>query len=295
MKHYFNFTKSQKVGVVALSCIIFIQIILLNSSEIRTVPNPIVVDNSKYLFKNDQFNQKDNKSKKQNQKINYHLFDPNVFNVEDWVSYGFSNKQAQSIVNYKNKIKGFKTKNDLKKVYVISDDKFKELEPFIKIDETKFQNKKEEWTKNDKSNQNFERVNHKQFKIIADLNTSSIENLKQVVGIGEYSAKNIIKFRNKIGGYHSINQLKEVYGITDENLELIKQQVSIDESKIITLNVNQLTIQQLKKHPYISWNVAQAIVEQRENGKLEDLQFLVDKNQLLTQEELLNLLPYIKF
>ncbi len=294
MKNYFNFTKSQKVGVIALSCIILIQIVLLNSSKIRTVPNPIVVDDSKYLFKSKTAKEPFNKQKEQGKKINYFVFNPNTFKVDDWINFGFSPKQAQSIVKYKNKIKGFKTKNDLKKVYVISDEKFKELEPFINIDESSNNSNGKVNSKPNNFNNN-KKNNFKKFEIIADLNTSSIDNLKQVVGIGEYTAKNIIKHRNKIGGYHSINQLKEVYGITDKNLELIKQQVSIDESKIITLNVNQLTIQQLKKHPYISWNLAQAIVEQRENGKLDNLQFLVDKNQLLTQEELLNLLPYIKY
>ncbi len=291
MKHYFNFTKSQKVGVIAIACIILIQIVLLNFGEIRTVPNPLIVDDAKYIFETDKKETNDSKFKKK-KSINYYAFDPNQFEINDWIEFGFSEKQATSIVNYKNKINGFKRKMDLKKVYVISDEKYMELEPFIDIKVVETSNnisKKKDYKFNNTHKTT------KKFEIIADVNTASIDDLNKVVGIGEYTAKKIVNYRQKLGGFHSINQLSEIKEVSDENLELIKQQLSIDKSKIITLNVNELSIPQLKKHPYISWNVAEAIINQRLKGKLTNLQFLVDENQLLSQDELLNLMPYIKY
>lgn len=296
MKHYFNFTKSQKVGVIAIACIILIQIVLLNFGHIRTVPNPIIVDDEKYIFETDtkESNTKEsNNSKyKKAKTINYSSFDPNSFKTNDWVGFGFSEKQAASIVNYKNKIKGFKRKEDLKKVYVISEKKYLELEPFIEIKVAESSN-----NFNKKDNNKFQKIQKptKKFEIIADLNTATIDELNKVVGIGEYTAKKIVSYRQKLGGFHSINQLSEINGVSDENIKLIKQQLSIDKSKIKNLNVNELSIPQLKKHPYVSWNVAEAIINQRLKGKLTNLQFLVDENQLLSQDELLNLLPYIKY
>jgi len=294
MKNYFNFTKSQKVGVIVIACTILLQIVYLNLGRIRIIPNPIFLDDSEYVFNDikDDFNNnlKFNKTKT----ISYQKFNPNKFKENDWIEFGFSEKQAKSIVNYKNKINGFKTKQDLKKVYVISDEKYKELEPFIDIPVT---NNKLNSLKNQKyiASEAKKDSPHKKFEIIADLNISNVIELTKIVGIGEYTANNIIKFRDKVGGFHSINQLKEVYGISDDNFNLIKQQVSVDKSKIIKLNVNQMSIQELKKHPYISWDVAQSIIEERLKGKLNSLQFLVDNNQLLTQKELLNLLPYINY
>jgi competence ComEA-like helix-hairpin-helix protein len=292
MKNYFNFTKSQKVGVIVFAFIILFQIVFLNLGKIRTAPNPVVLNDSIYIFNN---NIKTNKSTFSERKpIIYHTFNPNNFIIDDWVEFGFSEKQATSIVNYKNKIKGFNSKEDLKKVYVISDEKFAELEPYIDIPISKTKSKESQHEKY-KSSENYTNKPNNKFEVIADLNTSNLQELTNVVGIGEYTASSIIKYRDKIGGFHSINQLKEVYGILDENLDLIKQQVSINKSKVKKLNVNQLSIQQLKKHPYISWNVAQAIIEERLKGKLNNLQFLVDENHLLTQEELQNLLPYINY
>lgn len=294
MKNYFNFTKSQKVGVIVIACIILLQIVYLNLGRIRTIPNPIVLDDTEYVFNNNQNDFNNNLKFNKTKTISYKKFNPNKFKQSDWIEFGFSEKQAKSIVNYKNKIKGFKTKQDLKKVYVISDKKYKELEPFIDIP---INNNESNSLQNQKyiSSGDKKESAHKKFEIIADINVSDVNELTKIVGIGEYTANNIIKFREKVGGFHSINQLKEVYGISDDNFNLIKQQVSVDKSKIIKLNVNQMSIQQLKKHPYISWNVAQSIIEERLKGKLNSLQFLVDKNELLTQKELLNLLPYINY
>jgi competence ComEA-like helix-hairpin-helix protein len=295
MKNYFNFTKSQKVGVIVIACIILFQIVFLNLGKIRTIPNPIVLNDSIYIFNNDtqEFN-KNKPTLNKSKPLIYHTFNPNEFNSNDWVEFGFSEKQAISIVNYKNKINGFNTKEDLKKVYVISDKKYLELEPYIDIPINKTKLVKSQYKKNTSSDNNNNKST-KKFEIIADLNTSNINELTKVVGVGEYTAKSIVKYRDKIGGFHSVNQLKEVYGVSDENIELIKQQVSIDKSKIKKINVNQMSIQQLKNHPYISWNVAQAIIEERLKGSLNNLQFLVDKNHLLTQKELINLLPYINY
>ena len=66
MKHYFNFTKSQKVGVIAMACIILIQIVLLNFGQIRTLPNPLIVDDSKYLFETDKKDTKNSTFKNKN-------------------------------------------------------------------------------------------------------------------------------------------------------------------------------------------------------------------------------------
>lgn len=290
MKNYFTFSKSQKIGVVAIVIVIFIQIIILNKGNAVGVPDPFVIDKSEYVIEEGNsfyYDKKAVNSNANNVNSSYVLFefDPNEVSIEDWVSFGFSQKQAKSIISYKQKINGFKVKEDLKQVYVISDSKYAELEPYIKISantetpSTSGQDKSEEIEVN---------------STVIDLNFASQEELIQVNGIGEFTAKGIIKYRKSLGGYHSVNQLKEVYGISGENFEKIKPQLTINELQLKTINVNQLSIQSLIKHPYINWNVAQAIVDKRLFNRLSSLQFLVENNYL-SQEELNKVLPYVVY
>ena len=277
MKSYFNFTKRQKIGIITIAIIIVLQIVLLNLNQIRTVPNPILVDDDKYeiISKIDLYQPNDisKKPKKSKQKISYKPFNPNDYTENQWKNIGFSSKQAAT-----------------KKIYVISDEKYKEIEPFLVFNQSKI-------IKNDfKNDKYFDTLNKtSQLTIKAEINSATLEDLKNIVGIGEYTAKNILMRREALGGFHSIDQLNEVNGVYGDNIELIKQQLFVDTTKIKKLNANELSIPQLKKHPYISWNVAQAITNERLKGNLNDLQFLVDEKKLLTQKELNNLIPYIKF
>ena len=290
MKHFFTFSKSQKVGVVAIVVVIFIQIIILNKGNAVGVPDPFVVDKSDYLIEegSSYYTKTDVKSK-DSDNVNYaHVlydFDPNVVSKEDWVSFGFSQKQAQSILSYKTKIGGFKQKEDLKKVYVISSEKYTELEPFIKFQSGQvesvdlYDNKSE--------------VNEKiQLKI--EINSAQEADLVKVKGIGEYTAKEIIKYKISLGGFHNENQLKEVYGVSDDNFKLIKPQIEIDPGQIVKLNVNKLSVPELKKHPYISWTIANTIIDKRLIQKLNSIQFLVEEDYL-SQEDYNNLLPYVVY
>lgn len=60
-----------------------------------------------------------------------------------------------------------------------------------------------------------------------DLNKATIEDLKRLPGVGEVTAKNIIEYRDKIGGFKSIEELKEVKGIGDKKLEILKNYLTL--------------------------------------------------------------------
>ena len=130
--------------------------------------------------------------------------------------------------------------------------------------------------------------------IMYELNSASLDDLININGVGEFTANGIIKHKNLIGGFHSISQIKEVYGIENDNYDKIIRQLEIDNTSIIKVNVNQLSIFELKKHHYISWNLAEAIINKRLGGKLADLDFL-ENSEVISNEKLEVLLPYIEY
>ena len=93
-------------------------------------------------------------------------------------------------------------------------------------------------------------------------------------GIGSILSSRIIKYRNKLGGFYSPDQLKEVYGLTPETFDEIRDKISVDVSDVKQININDATIDELKQHPYFK-SFAQILVNYRDQHgdftTLEDL------------------------
>jgi len=285
MRSYFKFSKGQKIGVTALAVIIVLQIIFLNKGSGISIPDPFVISTEQYkIIDSTALTSKKYKTKNYKKEYTLSSFDPNEYEISDWQKIGFSEKQSRIIVNYKSKINGFKKKSDVEKVFVINEKKYNELKPFLAINESKFI---------DDFEFNQEVVISKPL-VIYELNSASIDELISISGIGEFTAKGILKYKKLIGGFHSISQLKEVYGIEDDNYDKLIKQLEIDKSELIKINVNELSIFELKKHHYISWNIAEAIINNRLGNKLRDLNFLVTDG-IISKVKLEVILPYIVY
>lgn len=197
-------------------------------------------------------------------KNNFELFDfdPNKATDEDYKKLGLSEKQINTINNYKNKGGTFKTKEDFKKMYVISDEEYKRLEPYIVI---KVQD------------DIVETVVPKDIPVV-EINSSDTALLKQLPGIGPVLAERIVKFRDKLGGFYKIEQLKEVYGLTEETYQGIIKYVKIETSGIHKININFADYSELVIHPYINSQIANSILNyKKKNGFYTSINELKDK------------------
>ena len=104
---------------------------------------------------------------------------------------------------------------------------------------------------------------------VVELNIADTTTLKKVPGIGSSFAKRIIGYRNLLGGYYSVTQLSEVYGIDEERYNALVPWFSADPSLISTLAVNELPQDSLRRHPYINYGQAKVISQLRkQKGKL---------------------------
>ena len=130
---------------------------------------------------------------------------------------------------------------------------------------------------------------------VVELNTADTTILKKVPGIGSAFAKRIVAYRNLLGGYYSVTQLSEVYGIDEERYNAFIPWFSADPSLISTIAVNSLPQDSLSRHPYISYRQARIISQlKKQKGKLtgwENLQLLDE----FTDADKIKLQYYLSF
>jgi DNA uptake protein ComE-like DNA-binding protein len=128
-----------------------------------------------------------------------------------------------------------------------------------------------------------------------EMNAADTTALKKVPGIGSAFASRIVKYRNLLGGYHSVTQLREVYGIDEEKYAALSPWFTVDASQLRKLSVNTLPADSLRRHPYINYRQARAIERLRKQKKQlsgwENLQLLEE----FTEEDGQRILPYLSF
>lgn len=259
------------------------------------------------------FGKKNAESKSKKVNIDYFMFDPNEIGIMEWEKLGLSKAQANVILNYTSKGGKFKIKSDLKKIYSIRQNKYEELYPWIDlpdaysakkeypISQNEYQDVQSRDVKKDSTfdNNSLSRESYENNKAIEiplssiKINGADTTTLKTIKGIGSYYAKKIIEYRDQLGGYRNLEQLYEIWNIREEAVLAVLPYVFINDSGITYLNINTLTVEQLKQHPYISWKIANAIVNYREqHGNYVSLDDLL-KIKIISDKDLVKVKPYL--
>jgi len=181
------------------------------------------------------------------EKINYKPFDPNILTKEDWEKLGFSEKQANVIVNYRDKnLKGsFKSLEDIKNCFVINEEKFNEMKPFIRLSQPKLlEPKKIENNKTDFSK--------------TDLNSITYKQLLEF-GFDEKAAGSMIGFRKKLGGFMTKEQILDTYNIDKDLMQKLLDIAPLDTSKVQKYSLVEAPEEWLKNHPYFKYSADKII------------------------------------
>ena len=97
-----------------------------------------------------------------------------------------------------------------------------------------------------------------------ELNTADSLDLVQLYNIGPVVARRILKYRSLLGGYVRREQLREVYGIDSARYNDIAPHLTVDPSRITPIDINTADIDRLKRHPYLDYYQAKAIIRLRE-------------------------------
>lgn len=221
------------------------------------------------------------------------MFNPNLLTKAEWQETGLSNFAIQNILAYRNKGGSFKVKEDLKKIYGIEKD-YERIKTYIELPDSiskpKYKTYITEYQTIKKHNQRAD------FDMILDveINAASKEDLIKLPGIGNVLSQRILKFRDMLGGFYKIDQVEEVYGIDSISFKQIKPHLKIDTKKLIKIDLNQSTEEELQKHAYINSGLARHLIKFRKTkGRFKSVSDL--RESYLMNESLYNKIsPYFE-
>lgn len=292
---YFYYSRNEKYAFLSLLFILFlIQLVLHGIDKFVEPEQPFdlsdlkqeiarfeqslsFVDNRK---KQSSFNKRD----KEVSLLKPFDFDPNDVTEAELIQMGLNSKTIHSILNYRAKGGRFRVKQDLAKIYTLSEKHYRQLEVHIKI------------TKNENSAFIQETVEMHPFKF--DPNKISIDSLR-LMGLEEKVCRSIVNFRNKGGRFYKKKDFAKIYNLPDSQYMILKDYIEIEYKKNTfsynykTIDVNKATPEDFEQFRGIGPSFAKRIIKYR-----EDLGGFYDVKQLgevykLPDSVFQQMLPYL--
>ncbi|KOY85994.1 hypothetical protein AD998_07415 [bacterium 336/3] len=237
--------------------------------------------------------------------IEFQAFDPNKLSKEEWLAFGLNTKIAGRIENYLRKGGKFRKKEDLKRIYDFPEDLYEALEEYIVIENSpqksyrKYHPKRKEYAssqyKFDSTKKYISKKKEYTKVITFDLNQADTSEFKKLKGIGEKRAMTIIKYRERLGGFTSLNQIDEIFGLDSIAKNSLKTYTFIQLGSWKKININTANVEELKAHIYIGYKLAPIIVNYRQqHGRFQSEEDL-KKIKILDTEKIEKLRPYLVY
>lgn len=221
-------------------------------------------------------------------------FDPNIADSTLLVTVGLKPWMARNLIRYRNAGKVFRRPEDLQRLYGMNDSLYSTLLPFIQIDTAALA-----------SSLGMCRVVSDTDTVITaytprikrdtilDLNTADTTEFMLLRGVGRFTAMQIIRYRQALGGYYSTSQLYEISEIANDRIDSLLPHLYADTSLITPIDVNRASVKQLYRHPYISYKQAEQLYDLRRR-KLR-LHSPDELSAVFSPDERKRLLPYLRF
>lgn len=303
---YFAFTKKERTGVITLSVLILLASVL---PIFYTFFSKEEITDSRQFEKEIaalQFQQQDSSSNfektvfeknKYYSSFNYYKndpsstftgqlfpFDPNTISAEEWKKLGVKEKTIQTIQNYLSKGGHFYKPEDIAKIWGLRPDEVERLKPFIEI-------QPKENIAPHYPGKSFEKTNYTNSTI--DINHADTTAFISLPGIGSKLAQRIVTFREKMGGFYKLEQVAETFGLPDSTYQKIKLRLVLNNPTVKKININSANIDELKNHPYIRYNIGNAIIQYRnQHGNFNNVED-IKKVMMISEEIYLKIKPYL--
>ncbi|WP_439182419.1 helix-hairpin-helix domain-containing protein [Carboxylicivirga taeanensis] len=212
------------------------------------------------------------------------FFNPNIESIQRLQLLGFNNHAIINLLKYREAGGEIKSAAKLKTIYGVDSVLFDKLEAYVLIDDNvgrSFQDAEQGYShsrSNKKQNSKMmaaqSYVPDKPYQI--EINSADTAILTLINGIGPVLSRRIVAYREKIGGYYSVDQLKEVYGLKGEVVDDNRMMLTVDEGLIEPVDISKASIRQMKNHPYLDFYMAKDIYECRKRGQLESIEQFKD-------------------
>lgn len=224
--------------------------------------------------------------------IAFFEFDPNTLELEKWQLFGLTEKQVATIEKYRQAGAVFRKKEDVRKLYVISDELYLKLEPYIKIDidlAPLSDTLKRGYLGRGSKSEYFRFYD----TLCVDINVADSIRLADLKGIGNVIAKRIVKYRTRLGGFHSCEQLLEVYGIDSLRYNGFKKNIVVSSGRVNKIDINNVEFKQLLSHPYFDYHIVKSIFNYKNRvGSVKSIDALKDID-LMTDVIYKRIMPYL--
>jgi competence protein ComEA len=225
------------------------------------------------------------------QKLKPFKFDPNDLPAELWKKMGLTDQQIEVIKNYERKGGTFTQKEDLKRMYCLSDAEYQVLEPYITI-KSPYKTISENQPERLRTVPN--PVNKEPVYKVVELNSATSQELTESLHLPEWLSKRVVKYRDLLGGFSNDSQLAEVYGFDSSRIEKLDDYITIDLTNIKQLDLNSSSFKEILHHPYISYEITKQIANYRENHNgFKTIEELVDSN-IVSGSLFIKLKPYLR-
>lgn len=289
LRGFFYFRKSDRKGIVALGCIaVFALGVLMVLDRMEEQKEPSM--NTPVLLE-DNHKRPLSVSKKR-----LRAFDPNTVDSLTLVQMGVKPWKVKNFLHYRAAGKVFRSAEDLGDTYGWTTTDVQRLSPYVSVG-TAYQKRKENprfEERKEHKEEGAKPVETKKFHTLTkvDVNEADTAMLRRIPGIGEKISVAIVRYRQRLGGFHSVEQLREISIVSPELLEWFTVSSSAAVQKI---HLNKASFQVLNSHPYISYEQTKALLQYiRLYGKVKDEETLLATG-IFTKEELEKLRPYIAY
>jgi competence protein ComEA len=309
IKDYFSFTQKERIAIITL-VVLILGIYFLPQFIVPVHKKPTAQELQEFrkvereLSESSKNPVSDNYTKQRGNNMDHappyaveeskparlFYFDPNTLDVRGWQQLGLRDKTIGTIQKYVAKGGRFTKPEDLKKIFGLRPDDYQRLQAYVRIASNAATNPNAAEDSNNNSKIRYapsfsNNIQHntsksafynpsKKWEVI-DINAADSTALIALPGIGSKLAARILNFREKLGGFYNIDQIKETYGLPDSTFQKIKPWLTANVSGIRKININTVTLDELKQHPYIRWNLGAVIIKYREqHGPFNSLQQL---------------------
>lgn len=308
----FLFTRQQWLGLAILVILVGVAFFFLHRFQPVEKTTVQVSDSTVTRFSAHQDSLRKAQWKKQYPRdtIALHLqpFDPNTADSATLVHLGLKKWQVSNMLKYRAKNGRYRNPEDLKRLYGMTDSMYHALLPYIRIDTVAVLQFRDSLRRSQQEALNMDTmsrdtmpryISHKRDTVL-NLRTADTTSLQMIRGIGTYRAKQIVRYREQLGGFVSVEQLREVKALQplfadSLSADSLLSHFVLDSVFVEPLRVNSMHLERLQRHPYLSFEQAKAIYELRRRKirlkSIEQLRVL----DCLTEADLLRLQPYLHF